>query len=110
MARKNLKQHKRLPLTYNPVSRRMFLGRLGGLALSIPLLPSLIPQVASAAVPSDFRRAVFLANRHGGLCLDFDAKNVDYQNIAANIRAGSLANAQLGGVFPSEYNSLKSKK
>ncbi len=109
MARKNLKQHRRLPLTYNSLTRRMFLGRLGGLALSIPLLPSLIPQVARAAVPGDFRRAVFLANRHGGLSLDFDAKNVNYQNIAANIRAGSLANAELGEVFPSEYNALKSK-
>lgn len=109
MAKPKLISHGKLPIFYHKQTRRMFLGELGAFMLSIPLLPSLIPSVAHAATENDFRRAVFMAFGHGCLSLDFEPKNVSYNQVSKNLRVGNLTSAQLGACFPSSYDSLRSK-
>ncbi len=102
-------QHEKLPLVYNPISRRMFLRNMSGTFIAIPFLGSLLPRAAMAATEQDFRRAVFMVFRWGVHWYDWEPQNITYSNVAPNVRAGSLSSGQLGPIFNSDFTNLRSK-
>ncbi|MEM9188921.1 MAG: DUF1552 domain-containing protein [Myxococcota bacterium] len=57
-----MKKHERLPVRICTSSRRMFLGALGA-SVSIPLLPSLVPEVDAQDL--DYSRVLFAVWSHG---------------------------------------------
>lgn len=103
-------EHENLPIVYNPVSRRMFLKASSGF-LAIPFIASLLPKAAwsQAANENAFRKAVFMVNRHGGHWIDARPSGVQYADVGNGVRAGNLNTAQLGPIYSSGYNNLKSK-
>jgi hypothetical protein len=102
-------KHDRLPIVYNPVTRRMFLRGLGGAFIAMPFMSSLIPRVAVAATEQDFRKLAFFVFRYGVHWYDWEPRNVNYTQVASNVRTGSLAQSQMGRMFTSDYDSLRPK-
>ena len=104
----NLIQHSHAPVAIESNSRRMFLRGLGT-TLALPFLPSLFSENAYAAVAADYRKAAFMIFSHGAYWGNWAPTNVNLTQVAANVRAGSLANATLGIYFPSDYANIRNK-
>jgi|GEM_PF-2720290 len=103
-------EHESLPIVYNALTRRLFVKSSMGL-LAIPLIASLLPRESWASVEEEnaYRKAVFMANQDGSNFLDAIPRNVNYQQVAAGVKAGSLNNAELGPIYNGSFNNLKSK-
>lgn len=113
MKRKNMKAHDRLPIYYDPISRRMFLRGLGA-ALSIPFLPSLIPY-AEAQTVNDFYY-IFAQIDSGRAELGwYPYKGTRPSAVAgfSGVKATSLANISgtlgLGNYLRNTFNDLRGK-
>ena len=109
MGKNKLIQHEKLPIFYNPFSRRLFLGT-GSSFIALPFISALLPRVAWAAGESEaaYRKAAFLVNRHGGHWLDAHPQGVDYQD-NGGFKVGNLKNGDLGPIYNNDYQNLASK-
>ena len=94
--------------TYVGLNRRMFLTYMGGI-VAIPFIPSLLPRCSWAQEDNfDYRRLVFMVNRHGGHWNDAEPININYQSVGNNVMAGELN--QLGPIYQDlsgHFNSVK---
>ncbi|MES2854791.1 MAG: DUF1552 domain-containing protein, partial [Bdellovibrionota bacterium] len=101
------KAHSKLPIVYDPISRRMFL-RTAGAALAIPYLPSLLPRAEAAeALPC----IVLTGATHGRWQGSWYPNGVALPSVGTNVRATKLSNITtgLGPVFGRDFDSLRNK-
>ena len=97
-------------MKYNPFTRRMFLQGLGGYALSIPLLPSLMPK-AHAQTASSMRFALI----HSPLGRDITTWYPKVTDQEMGSRGGALFKSlgsiqgQLSPSFSTDWDRLRSK-
>lgn len=91
-----------------PNTRRQFLIGAGGFALSLPLLPSLLPKALAAGGRS--RRFISIVNANGTDPENYWPDNISLSNIAG-ARRGTLTSVQgeLSEILGAPFNSLKSK-
>jgi hypothetical protein len=102
-----MKRHSKLPILFDPLSRRMFLRGMGGV-LAIPFLPSLLPRAEAATIPSSF---VFTSATHGRWHGAWYPNGVPLTDVGNGVRATKLANisSPLGRVFGRDFDDIRSK-
>ena len=76
---------------WNRQSRREFLKTLGLSALSLPLLPSLLPYGMQASANTIPKRFIFIRTAHGTRQENWDPFQAAPTQVAANVKEGSLA-------------------
>jgi hypothetical protein len=102
-----IKEHARLPIVYDPISRRMFLRGFGA-GLAIPFLPSLLNR--AEAQTSSSQRFVFTQATHGRWPGNWYPNGAPMTDVGTNVRSTKLSSLQnLGATFGNDFDDIKAK-
>jgi hypothetical protein len=101
----------RTPLRWDPAGRRLFLRGLGGAALALPLLPSLLPRAARAQAEASPIRYVQVLNPYGPTAALYFGGLTGNQRIQPNVNVRNLAEVtgNLSPVLGASFSPWKSR-